>query len=361
MKQSAAYAAIRQIATLGYSPELALSALIPAIRDIVPYEKATFLWMDEGCNAIDWYGPLPVPADTIRLYLEQFYNRREAEVIPSSRELVMVRGTDRSANIPSFRFQGSDFFNLVLKPGENRHYLRLAIRNGTRPIGILILLRPPGSRDFTEKEEMGLSRMSPWLTHALVSCADVAMEETLVENNSGLIVADAKGTVLFFSQGARELLHRAADVPINRRTLDDHVDWAKTLIDRLMRALPDASDGKDAPHAPVLEIRNTAGHFVLRAYWMESATQGTGKCAAIQIQHQVPLSLRLMQSQRLRKMPPRDQQACLLLAQGLSSTEIAKRMGISRNGAVYHIRSSYSRLGISRQEELVSTLLKPES
>jgi hypothetical protein len=153
MKLSTAYASIRQIATLGYSPELALSALMSAIRDIVSYEKATFLWTDEGCNAIDWHGPLPVPADALRLYIGQFYNRLEAEVIPSSRELIMVRGTDRSANISSSRFENSDFFNLIFAPGDNRHYLRLAILNGTEPIGILILLRPRGSRDFTKEEE----------------------------------------------------------------------------------------------------------------------------------------------------------------------------------------------------------------
>jgi DNA-binding CsgD family transcriptional regulator len=202
------------------------------------------------------------------------------------------------------------------------------------------------------------------LTHALVAntsgIASDNRDNHLVESDSGLIVADARGMVLFFSQGARELLHRAADVPINHRTLDS-IDWAKSLIDRLMRALADVEDAKNnSHHVPILQIHNAAGYFVLRAYWIESAMPGAGKCAAIQIQHQIPLALRLMQSPRLRRMSPRNQQACLLLAHGLSSAEIGKRMGISRDGAVYHIRLSYSQLGISRQEQLVGALLRPQ-
>jgi len=359
MKQSAAFAAIRQIATLGYSWQMALPTLLAAIRDIVPYEKATFVWVDEECNDLDWYGPLVVPADVMRFYLEQFYNRQESEAIPSNRELMASLGTDRSASIPDFH--RSDFFNVIFMPGGNRHYLRLSIRNGMQPVGILYLLRPCGSRDFTREEELSLARAAPWLTHALVSPSCGAAEEKLVEDENGLIVTDAKGAVLFFSQGAKELLHRAAGVPINCRTLDGCLDWAKALIDRLIHSLGASLDGKAGQPAPALKIRNPSGFFVLRAYWIESTTPGSARNAAIQIQQQIPLSLRLMQSPLIRKMPPREQQACLLLAQGMSSTEIATRMGISRNGAVYHIRSSYNRLGISSQEELVGALLMPQT
>ncbi len=358
MKQSAAFAAIRQIATLGYSGELALPALMTALRDIVAYDKVSFMWLDEEFNVTNMAGSDVVPPDVMRYYLEQFHNKLESEEIPSNRSLMTSLVTDRSATLP--KLTGGNLFNNIFRPGGNRHFMRLAIRNGSQPVGILYLLRPPGSRDFTREEEMHLARAAPWLTHALVSPAKVAMEGKLVEEDSGLIIADAKGTVLFFSRGAKELLHRAADVPINPRTIDGRLDWAQALIGRLMQALMGAGDGSAGHDAPALTIRNVAGFFVLRAYWIESATLGAGRNAAIQIQRQVPLPLRLMQSHRLRKLPPREQQACLLLAQGLTSTEIAKRMGISRNGAVYHIRSSYNRLGISRQEELVGILLMPQ-
>lgn len=357
MKQCAAYAAIRKIATLGYSRELVLPALLAAVRDIVAYDKVNFMWLDEGYQVVDMIGSEVVPKDVMRNYLEQFHNKLESEEIPSNRLLMESMGTDRSAVLP--RFTRGHLYNIIFRAGHNRHYLRLAIRNGTRPVGILYLLRPEGSGDFSKDEEARLARIAPWVTHALVAPAKAEMNDPLVDVDSGLIFLDAQGGVLGYSHGTKSLLHRAAGVPIDHRTVDGRPDWARTLIDRLLQALA-AADGRAAGHdAPALAIRNAAGDFILRAYWIDGAMPGLGRNAAIQIQRQVPLPLRLMLSPRLRQLPPREQEACLLLAQGLSSAEIAKRMGISRNGAVYHIRSSYDRLGIFRHEELVGALLTP--
>lgn len=352
MKQSAAYAAIRQIATLGHTGKMALPALLAALRDIVPYEKTNFVWVDEQCNGVDWHGPLVVPPEVMRFYLEEYHNRREGEVIPSNRRLMDSLGTDRSAAINTF--ERSDFFNEIFRAGDNRHFLRLAVRDATRPLGIFYLLRPIGTKDFTARDEANLSRAAPWIAHALAASAPVPTGEELVDAASGLLIADMKGRILLVSSEARELLHRAAGIPVSHVSLSDHgFHWARPLIDKLMHRLTTADGG-----VPALKIHTADGLFVLRAYWLDGAVPGESRNAAIQIQKQVPLSLRLMESPRLRKLPPREQQACLLLALGRSAGEVAREMGISRDGAVYHIRSTYSRLGISSREDLVGALLE---
>lgn len=356
MKRSAAYAAIRQIATLGYSGKMALPAILDALGDIVPHEKANFAWVDEECNGIDWVGPLVVPPEVMQFYLEQYHNRREASEIPSNRQLMDSLGTDRSASLEGFR--RSDFFNIIFRAGGNGHFLRLAVRDGARPLGIFYLLRPIGGADFTAAEERHFAQAAAWIAHALAAPERTSAQEKWGDAEGGLIVVDPKGGILFLSAGARELLHRAAGVCLTHATLSDHCfHWARPLIGRLMDSLSATRHKTPAPGVPAVTIRNAAGCFVLRAYWIDSAAPGGSRNAAIQIQRQIPLPLRLMQSPRLRKLPPREQQACLLLARGQSASEIAKHMGISRDGAVYHIRSTYNNLGISCREELVGALL----
>ena len=356
-----ALGAIQRIATLGHPPELALHALMAALHDVVPHEKSAFLWVDAEGNDRDWEGTQQaVPEHVFHYYLERYFNRLETQVIPSTKELIGRLGTDRSATIEDFH--DTEFFNIIIRPGDNRHYMRVAVRDGIRPVGVFILLRPPGSRDFTREDEQRLAGAAPWIAQALSAPRrEPSAEGKLVESASGLILADENGNPQYFSEGARTLLHRVTGTPINLSTVSDRAfHWARPLIGKLLQALTAASGRHSASPVPALTIRNEAGLFVLRAYWL-GALEGGRSQVVIQIQRQVPLLLRLMESPLLRKLPPREQQACLLLAEGLSSSQVAQHMGISRDGPVYHIRSLYNRFCLANREELIEALLKRET
>lgn len=355
IKPSAAFATIRHIAMLGYSGEIVLPTLLEALRDIIPYERANFMWVDEGCNVRDVYDPNAIPIHIMKLYFERYYNSLESQSMPLHGDVMAGMGIDRSATLT--KFHDSEIFHEIVRPGGIKHYMRLAIRSGSQPIGFVQLLRGPGMADFSQKDEQLASRAKPWLEHALAVRPSSGTEETLADGEAGLVITDKSAKVLCFSGGAKELLHRAAGVPINRETLaDEGLSWARQLIGSLVHSAGSAAK-QNAGGAPVKTLRNSAGVFQFRAYCLDGASSGAGGRFAIQIQRQIPLSLKLVQSQCVRALPPREQQACLLLAQGLSSTEISKRMGISPNGAIYHTRALYNRLGISRREELVSALL----
>lgn len=59
-------------------------------------------------------------------------------------------------------------------------------------------------------------------------------------------------------------------------------------------------------------------------------------------------------------LTPREAEVYALLQQGLSNPEIAKRLGISRNGVKYHVGQIYSKLGISSRLEAFQMPATPE-
>lgn len=355
VKPSAALATLRHLATLGYPARTLMPSILEALQDIVPFDNANFIWMDEDCNATDMHNFNIAPEPVVRLCQEQYFNRRDALFVPSHRIHMRELLVDRSAVVEGF--QNTEFFDEIFRPSGYRSYLRLSVRDGVAPVGVFHFYRQFSSPDFTRKEEQQIIRALPWIAHALAAPPSAAPPDEMIEGESGLVIAAPDGEIRYLSQGARVLLHHAAGKPINLDTLADlRLNWARPLIRSVVLTLLAAGENRGEA-VPVRYFNNQSGVFRLRAYWLDAAAQDNDGGIAIQIQRQLPLTLKLLQTAKVRALPHREQQACLMLAQGHTSTEIARRMTISPNGAVYHIRSLYNRIGISRRDELVKTLL----
>jgi DNA-binding NarL/FixJ family response regulator len=148
----------------------------------------------------------------------------------------------------------------------------------------------------------------------------------------------------------------AADVPRSRAILSvSCYEWAKPLLRRLA-ARVDALEAGCASGTPVLSVANASGQYSLQAHRLQVAAGGTSNLIGVQIMRRVPLALRALESPRVRALPFREKQACLMLLQGLTIRGIASRMGISENGVAQHVRTLYRRLRIHRREELLTAL-----
>jgi DNA-binding CsgD family transcriptional regulator len=77
----------------------------------------------------------------------------------------------------------------------------------------------------------------------------------------------------------------------------------------------------------------------------------------ITIQHEVPLSVKLLA--RLEQFPlsRRQMDICLLISADHSHAEIARRMGMSTHTVITHIRRIYERLDVHSKAELMNKLL----
>jgi DNA-binding CsgD family transcriptional regulator len=82
------------------------------------------------------------------------------------------------------------------------------------------------------------------------------------------------------------------------------------------------------------------------------AGDGSG-LVAVTMAHLLPRRLKLWKGIRALGLPARQQEVCLLFAEGLSLPEIAQRLNISRHTAIDHLRNIYSRLGLDQSDRAI--------
>ena len=91
--------------------------------------------------------------------------------------------------------------------------------------------------------------------------------------------------------------------------------------------------------------------FRLRAFFESEGPLG------VLIERVDHLLVRLCEAMWRLDLSVQQGEALLLLAQGLNHENIAERMGIALNTAVYHIRQLYSKLDVHTRDEAIACVL----
>ena len=206
------------------------------------------------------------------------------------------------------------------------------------------------------------SQISSSLNHA-DRLRDTAMDNTLFAGamdrmNIGFVLADATGHLLRMTEHAREILDARDGLHMHFRKLRA----TNASDDRTLQALIRATAaGEENEHEGGLALTGKSGLKTLgvMARRVDPALCPNG-------QHLVAIYLRDRESaleldsaavRRLFDLTPAEAAVTRQLAAGLSLEETAIALEISRNTARAHLRSIFSKNGISRQTELVRMVL----
>src|SRR5262245_14306174 len=335
-----------------------MPSLLRELHALIPSYGNLFFWADDRGELSNLYGEIPETAEVAPLYVQEFYNRRDYLTNDNFPQIIR---NDRSAltreqtlPVDMRSWHRSDVYNMIYRPMGAHDYLRMVIREGNKPLGLLVLLR--GSKDppFTAKDARLLESLEEFIAHALTARSDLNVP--MVESGSnGLIIVDSDGRPQCFSPEARRLLFLATHPEIKPGS---GAGEATTLPPALLRICQNLIGVyADAPaRAPVYRHTNVWGGFTFRAYRLEGAE--TSPCmVGITVSHQEPLPLRLMRQMEDLPLTRRQAQVCLLMASGLSYAAIAQRLDISRNTAIAHSRWIYNTLNVSSRTELLQRLL----
>ena len=355
MKASAALATLRHLASIRLPAKMTLPTVSLLMREIVPAETFTVLWLDEDCNLHDVYSNHLCPREIGSRFTSEYLNAREDEVYPTHRKF--MRGGSRCDLLharPGYR--NTAFFAEFAQPMGFGRVARFAVRNADQPVAAVWVTRAVGDREFARRELERALLAASYIEHILAGGSDDVVCD-VPSGDSGWLIANLDGKVQFFAEGTEALLHMAAGVPRNQATLSTPCyEWSQPLLKRLASGVT-ALSGERGHEIPVLAVRNSSGRYSLRAYRLHDSAGAHSGLIGVQIARQVPLSVRLLESPAVRALPPREKQVCLLLIEGLATEHIAAKMGISTHGVVQHIRSLYNRLGIHRREELFPALI----
>ena len=249
--------------------------------------------------------------------------------------------------VPLREFQRSDFYNVVARPGNAMEYMKLVLRTpqGTG-VGAVFLFREAASPWFTADDVAALARLEAHLARALQAGEHDAEDSEV--HSQGVLVATPEGRPLWISPEAQALLPLAFGWR-----------WRWQGGNELPPALMELVRRLNAPPErmalPAMELRMAQGWFSLRATRMAAAT-GTRRAVALHITQRVARGVGLLSALQALDLPQRQHELAWWLARGLPESQVAQRMGISFNTAVYHRRQLYNRLGVMGREELLRRL-----
>ncbi|MDR2332313.1 MAG: helix-turn-helix transcriptional regulator [Burkholderiaceae bacterium] len=351
-----ALARLHRMACLPAGGVQRIEPLLQALRPVVAFDFGGFLYpgMDGQLQAHLQDGPLhAVLADSF----DPRILRSESQVlVRSSHDFAGAARHEHGplllrelVKVPASEFQRSDFYNVVARPGGGTEYLKLVLRTPQGVgLGALFLFREAASPWFTTDDVAALAQLEPLLARILQDGElDSANSMVLAD---GMLVVSSSGGPRWTTPEAEALLgmafgwrwRRGADLPPALQELVRRVQGPGSLL-------------------PALELRTSQGWFSLRATllaardeWNSSATSGSGcHAVALHITRRVPRDARLLAALETLELPPRQHEMGWWLAQGLSESQIALRMGISLNTAVYHRRQLYNRLGVANKDTLL--------
>jgi len=178
----------------------------------------------------------------------------------------------------------------------------------------------------------------------------------------GVVVLDSSGRVLKCSPGAKTALSRRDGLQVQAGRLRAATQREDAQLQAAIRA---AAESSASGEAPVTKALNVSRSERIRGLGIVVQTIGRnarapGCAAAVAVYLRDPEELAEVESDLVRQLfdlTPAEAAVARRLASGLSLEEVAAALDISRNTARAHLRSIFSKSGISRQTELVRLML----
>ncbi|WP_246475397.1 helix-turn-helix transcriptional regulator [Diaphorobacter ruginosibacter] len=350
-----ALARLHQMAGLDFTGPEHIEPVLHALRGLIGFDSGGYLYPDEH-GELHAHMQSPELIANLPHYFDPRMERNESQLFRRSpRHFAgMVRHEHgphllgEVLTVSRSELLRSDYWNEMLRPAGVTDWLTLVLRTAQgRGVGMVFLYRH--GTFFSQEDAATLAQLEGHLSRILqVSESDAADSEV---QGQGIVVVTPRGRPLWVSPEAEALMRMAFGWHWRHGA-----DMPPVLLELLRRLQAEpARKGWPAMALPALEIRNVHGSFSLRATRMADATgqQPDRQAAALHVTRRVAHSVQLLSALGALKLPLRQHEMAWWLARGLSENQIAQRMGISINTAVYHRRQLYNRLGVASRDNLL--------
>lgn len=257
----------------------------------------------------------------------------------------------------------SEFYKRFIGEGGVRHGLGVNIvsRNGT--VCRVRMYRLPDQPPFTEADKSRLRELLPHFGQALSLAAHLERHETqselyedaLSRLHIGAIVLDEDKHLLRCNQVAQTMLNEEDGLKLVAGGLEAHYKTERSLLHDLIASAGTA--------AQVMSITRPSGKrkFGLVARSIPLRAESEGKCRPAWVVFICdPDAQTTAPREILRQVfdfTPSEATLTMELAKGLALDEAAELLGIRLNTARTHLRSIFSKAGVTRQAELVRIVL----
>lgn len=328
--------------------------LFRAVCHVVGADGGHFMWLNEDADPVDGWAAQNLSPNVETDFLQRFMNNTQAEAILTFRQMAM-RGEDFA--VPHKGYQETAFGrwarNVGLPSGSH-----IMVRVGGRPVGVLCPARTDARYTFSKRD---LYRAQPLLgsvramlhqpvTEMQAACADPAVSCVL---HRGSLILRQGGGVLHYVGKAVEILSLALNLPwgcqISPR---EAFSRAEPLLTRLA---DDACRNTSAQW----RCRHAGGLVNLFAQTMDSTEPAASPGILVSLEVQVSRLALALVHPLFSELPVQQQRLVRLLLMGETGQGLAVSMGIAPSSVKTHTRLLFSRLGVSRREEIWGVLSRP--
>ncbi len=353
MKRNHALAYLRQICCSGLGKELLISEFLRTVPTLIPSVSNVFSGVDEQLRpsyCITDFDASDMAGTMVEVVADFYTSERLRRVAGWLKTHPMIT----SPLVLDANFYDTDLYNLVYQRFDMHHVLLVPTLCNGKPNGILRLYRPKSHEPFSREDQILVSQLLPYLTHALRAANDEP-DAYGKEAVSGMIVMDAQGQLLFLSPEAKKLISLACNPKLTEQHLTEK-DALMARLARLTRDLKAIYRGETAvPPSYVLSGPN--GQFLFRAYWLDKENREQGGLIGMTIEHREPLKLKILRSIQHVPLSPTQKEVAMLLSQGVSFEQIGQRLHIKPATVKDHVGKIYTKLDIHQRDEVLPTLL----
>ena len=283
---------------------------------------------------------------------------------------------DRIVTVGEFFGEGiweqSDYYRLRVEPFGIRHFMGADIRTNDGAECRLRVARVQGEPPFSESDKALLEMVLPHLKRAvhIHSLLDRVQSERTFYANAvermliGTIILDEKGMIMKISAATQKIIDQRDGIGVVAGTLQAHYVQENRELQRIIgKALHASTGDEDSLSTKVLSITRPSGHgklsILIRAIPLgELSSVAQQPSVAVFIRDpESPLETPSEVVRQLFGFTPTEASLALLLANGLALDEAALKLDMQKNTARSHLRSIFSKTGVTRQTSLVRVLL----
>jgi len=274
--------------------------------------------------------------------------------------------------LPEAELRQSEFFRNFLEPVDVFHILGVDINTSD---GAQCRLRISRGRDdppFVSDEKTLLARFIPHLEQSIK--VHMQLNRIEIERNLyagavdqmavGTIILDETGKVLQTNQVAERLLQEKDGIKQVNDGLQVGSPRDTQEFRRLVRQAMLSQKGNQATVVEAMRVTRPSGRadlgIIVRSVPLAAWSEGK-QCPAVVIFISDPEQQSSAPQEIVRALfdfTPAETQLAMLLANGLTLDEASEELGISRNTSRAHLRSTFSKTGVTRQTMLVRLILR---
>ena len=282
---------------------------------------------------------------------------------------------DRIVTVEEFLGEGiweqSDFYRLLIEPYGIRYFMGADIRTEDGGECSFRIARVQGQPPFSESDKALSELILPHLKRAMHihSLLDRMESERTIYANAvermliGTVILDEKGAIMKISAATQEIFDKNDGISVVKGALQAHYVQENRELQHMIGKALSAPSGDASLSTKALSVTRPSGRaklsILIRPIPLGAMSSGIRRpSVAVFIRDpESPLESPGDVVRELFGFTPAEASLALLLANGLTLDEAAVKLDIRKNTARAHLRSIFSKTGVTRQTALVRVLL----